>query len=79
MMLRFIFRKIANKKWMFLALLIGNILLSAIACSNPLYADAVMQRMLDDDLSMYLEEKNSYPGNIIVSFSGAAKRNSILG
>jgi len=77
-MLRFIFRKIANKKWMFLALLIGNILLSAIACSNPLYADAVMQRMLDDDLEAYLEAKNSYPGNIIVSFSGAAKRNTLL-
>ena len=77
-MLKFIFRKIASKKWMFLALLIGNILLSAIACSNPLYSDAVMQRMLDDDLENYITEKNAYPGNIILTFSGSAKRNGIL-
>ena len=58
-MLRFILRKMFSKKWMFLALLIGNILLTGIACSNPLYADAVMQRMLTDRLDDYLAVKNT--------------------
>lgn len=74
-MLRFIFRKIVSKKWMFLALLIGNILLVSIACSNPLYADAVMQRMLNDDMDAYLSSRNSYPGNIVFSFGGTAQKN----
>lgn len=77
-MLRFIFRKIASKKWMFLALLIGNILLVSIACSNPLYADAVMQRMLNDDMDEYLLSRNSYPGNIIFSFGGTSQKDGIV-
>ncbi|MBQ5770959.1 MAG: hypothetical protein IIW08_07270, partial [Clostridia bacterium] len=77
-MLRFIFRKIASKKWMFLALLIGNILLVSIACSNPLYADAVMQRMLNDDMDEYLASRNSYPGNIIFSFGGTSQKDGIV-
>ncbi len=77
-MLKFIFRKIINKKWMFLALLIGNILLSAICCSNPMYANAVMQRMLDDDLENYIETKNAYPGTITITFSGSQKRMHLL-
>ena len=77
-MLKFIFRKIINKKWMFLALLIGNILLVSIAASNPLYADAVMQRMLDDDLENYIATRNSYPGNIVVSFGGTAQKDGVL-
>ena len=77
-MLRFIFRKIASKKWMFLALLIGNILLVSIACSNPLYADAVMQRMLNDDMDEYLISRNSYPGNIIFSFGGTGQKDGII-
>ncbi|MBR3928932.1 MAG: ABC transporter permease [Clostridia bacterium] len=77
-MLRFIFRKIASKKWMFLALLIGNILLVSIACSNPLYSNAVMQRMLNDDMDAYLLSRNSYPGNIIFSFGGTQQKNGIV-
>ncbi|MBQ3078987.1 MAG: ABC transporter permease [Clostridia bacterium] len=77
-MLKFIFRKIINKKWLFLALLIGNILLTAITCSNPLYSDAVMQRMLDDDLEQYIEDKNYYPGTISVVYTGAQKRNGLV-
>ena len=61
-MLRYILRKMISKKWLFIALLIGNILLTGIAASNPLYADAVMQRMLTDDMDAYLTKKNAYPG-----------------
>ena len=77
-MFRFILRKMLNKKWLFIALLIGNILLTGIACSNPLFADAVMQRMLMDDFETYLTEKNAYPGAVTVTFSGFFTRNSLL-
>ena len=74
-MLRYILRKMISKKWLFIALLIGNILLTGIAASNPLYADAVMQRMLTDDMDAYLTKKNAYPGLVSVFFNGSEKKN----
>ena len=40
-MLRFVLRKMINKKWMVCALLIGNILLIGITCSNPMYLSLI--------------------------------------
>ena len=61
-MLQFIIRKIISKKWMALSLLIGNILLFAIASSCALYENAVLQKMLTNNLAGYLEEQGTYPG-----------------
>ena len=36
-MLRFVLRKMVNKKWMVFALLIGNILLVSITAANAMY------------------------------------------
>lgn len=77
-MLRYILRKMISKKWLFIALLIGNILLTGIAASNPLYADAVMQRMLTDDMDAYLTKKNAYPGLVSVFFNGSVKKNGLI-
>lgn len=77
-MLRYILRKMISKKWLFIALLIGNILLTGIASSNPLYADAVMQRMLTDDMDAYLTKKNAYPGLVSVFFNGSVKKNGLI-
>ena len=77
-MLRFILRKLISKKWMAAALLIGDILLVGIACANPLYTSAVMQRTLTDELESYLETKNVYPGLITMQVSGSVKRNAEL-
>ena len=41
-MLKFVLRKMLNKKWMVLALLIGNILLVSITAGNPMYTQAVL-------------------------------------
>ena len=60
-MLKFVLRKMLNKKWMVLALLIGNVLLISIAASNPMYTDAVLKRTLDTALSDYVESSNKYP------------------
>ena len=53
-MLRFVLHKLISKKWLALCLLIGNILLVAVASSNPLYTDAVLQRALTKHLSASL-------------------------
>ena len=39
-MIRFVIRKMLNKKWMVLALLVGNILLVSITAGNPMYSSA---------------------------------------
>ena len=49
-MLKFVLRKMLNKKWMVLALLIGNILLVSITAGNPMYTQAVLQRTLTQSL-----------------------------
>ena len=65
-MIRFIKQKLAHKKWMVVCLLIGNILLSAIASSNPMYQDAALEKTLKSMFSKYIETTNAYPG--VVSF-----------
>ena len=55
-MLEFVKRKLLNKKWMAVSLLIGNILLVAIASSGPMYSQAALQRMLNRDLNQYIVE-----------------------
>ncbi|MBQ2956509.1 MAG: FtsX-like permease family protein [Clostridia bacterium] len=74
-MLRFVLRKMANKKWMVFALLIGNILLVSITCSNAMYGKAVLQRTLTQELANYLTEKNSYPGQISLKTGSSVSRN----
>lgn len=68
-MLRFIKQKLIHKKWMVVCLLIGNVLLSAIASSNPMYREAALEKTLKSKYSAYIEENNKYPG--IVTFDAA--------
>lgn len=68
-MFQFIIQKIRNKKWMMLSLLIGNILLIAIASSSALYSQAVLQRMLIRNMTDSMETTNQYPGLISMKAS----------
>ena len=77
-MLRFVIRKMVSKKWMVLALLIGNILLISITASNPMYTQAVLQRTLLNDFNEYLTEKNRYPGLHVLRTSASASKNAII-
>ena len=61
-MLAFVKNKIFSKKWMVISLLIGNILLISIAACSPMYSDAVLQRMLNNNLVNLMETKGRYPG-----------------
>jgi len=74
-MLRFVLRKMLNKKWMVLSLLIGNILLVGITCANPMYSRAVMQRMLMKNMEAVLIEKNEFPARVTVNAGGSPQFN----
>lgn len=67
-MFRFILCKIRNKKWMIISLLLGNLLMVAIAAAGPMYSQAALQRMLTSNLSSYLVESNKYPGTIVAAY-----------
>ena len=54
-MLKFVLQKMLNKKWLMLALLIGNILLMSITSSNAMYIQAAQQRNLQQQ-EMELQE-----------------------
>lgn len=47
---------------MVVCLLIGNILLAAIASSNPMYQDAALEKTLKSKYSNYIEETNKTRG-----------------
>ena len=68
-MLKFVLRRMLNKRWMILSLLIGNLLLVSITCTNPMYTRAVLQRMLISDFANDLEENNAYPTTFTVTSS----------
>lgn len=53
--------KLLQKKWMVLCLLIGNILLIAVAVSYPLYRVSSFQKMLTDEFERYREEEQCWP------------------
>lgn len=73
-MIRFIKQKLLHKKWMVISLLIGNILLVAIACSNPMYQGAALQKTLSSHLSNYITTENANPG--ILTFEATLKGQS---
>ena len=66
-MLRFVFQKFWNKKWMVLSLLLGNLLMIAIATAAPTYSQAAMQRALTRSLSDYLIQNDQEPGVIEIN------------
>lgn len=54
-------QKMWQKKWMNLSLLLGCILLIAIAVSFPLYQKAAYDRMLMDEFEKYMGENGNWP------------------
>lgn len=77
-LLRFVLRKVRAKKWMMLSLLIGNVLLMAIACVNPMYSRAILQRTMQEDLRAVQTEEGKYPGTVTVSASLLRKSGAIV-
>lgn len=68
-MFRFLLQKLVHKKWMVLCLLIGNILMIAVASSYPLYQTASFQKMLDDEFKEYMLTNNTWPAKMELSIT----------
>ncbi len=77
-MFKFVLRKMQSKKWMVLALMIGNILLVSITSSNPMYTSAVLQRTLMESMQEYLAEENAYPGLAMIRMNGRTKESAVV-
>lgn len=54
-------QKLLHKKWMVLCMLIGYMLLIAVALSHPLYRSSAFQRMLTDAFENHYQETGKYP------------------
>ena len=72
-MFRFIYEKMVSKRWMVLALLIGNILLTGITCSNAMYGQASLTRTLTRNLESSMEITGKYPGLAGYNINGSSK------
>jgi len=72
-MFHLMLQKILHKKWMAASLLIGNILLVAIAVSHPMYQQASKNRMLTDEFVNYMQDNNAYP--MIIDTDGLIRKN----
>lgn len=57
-----ILRKMVKHKWLELSLLLGLVLAVALVSSMPIYAGAILQRMLIKDLEHLQIETEQYPG-----------------
>lgn len=75
-MLTLILQKIIHKKWLVFCLLIGNILLVAVAASYPMYRTSSFQRMLTDEFDAYLESTDTWPAMITISHNRSRNRES---
>ena len=73
-MFHLVLQRILHKKWMVASLLIGNILLIAIAVSHPMYQAASKRHMLTDYFVKYMEEHNTYP--MVVTSVGRVRKES---
>ncbi len=62
-------QKLKRKKWLVLCMLIGNILLIAVAVSHPMYRVSSFQRMITDDFDKYYEENGKWPAVFTASKS----------
>ena len=73
-MFRFMMQKLRHKKWLVICLLIGNILLVAVAAGYPMYKNASLQRMLSDEFDSYAEKNGVHPG--LITMSASAQKGS---
>ena len=62
-------QKLLHKKWMVVCLLIGNILLIAIACSNPMYKNAALQRTLAKQFADHIKSEGICPHYLMLESS----------
>ncbi len=62
-MLSFVFKKIIKNIWLYLCLLLGFVLVIAVVCEIPVYTNAVLNKMLQNDLIEQYNSTGKYPGS----------------
>ena len=72
-----ILQKLIHKKWLVLCLLIGNILLIAVAASFPMYRSSAFQRMLTDEFEYYYDTTGEWPAVFSVAHSRSRERTGV--
>lgn len=60
-MFTYVIRKMWNKKWMAISLIIGNVLLIGMVVGNMVYSNAILNRVLVKDLNKYMIDSGNYP------------------
>jgi putative ABC transport system permease protein len=63
-MLNFLSHKLLNKKWLNSCLLLGIILLVAVASCNPMFKNGAMDMLLSSKFQEHMTELNQYPSVI---------------
>lgn len=64
-MLGIMFQKLLSKKWIFLCLLLGSVLLTATLVSFPMYESAVFDRMLRSEFKNSLADTGEWPATLV--------------
>ncbi|MBD2868522.1 ABC transporter permease [Paenibacillus arenilitoris] len=67
-----ILRKMIKNKWLELSLLFGLVLTVALASSMPIYTNAILQRMLSQELQNLQSDTGQYPGTYWLSADNPA-------
>ncbi|MCR5830101.1 MAG: FtsX-like permease family protein [Lachnospiraceae bacterium] len=73
-MLHLVIQRILHKKWMIACLIIGNILLTAVAVTHPLYNSSSSQSMLIEEFDSSMKENNKYP--MMIHTIGRIRKNA---
>lgn len=62
-------QKLLHKKWIVFCMLAGNVLLIAVAVSQPMYRFSAFQQMFKDECDKYWEEKGKWPAGFAAESS----------
>jgi len=65
----FLWRKLWKNKWLMLCLILGNIILIGVVTAAPLFTNATIQRLLQEDLRRVQEEQNIFPATISLQYN----------
>lgn len=74
-MFRFLKSKLRSKKWMNVSLLLGILLLTAVAACHPMFMQGSLNKLLNAAFCQHIIEKNEYPA--VLSRTGGYKTDKI--
>lgn len=63
-MFKFLSHKLLNKKWLNACLLLGIILLVAVASCNPMFKNGALDMLMSSKFDAAMVEQNKYPATI---------------